>query len=136
MAAMTRRQRERCERAIATLRALKLPKGAKLDMRFWGYHDNDDHSPPKDDYCGTAACAAGWLSLDPWFRKRGMSGQWHNRELHPFGDKPYQWVSLLMFFGLSDPEAEHIFGSHNRGTARACARRLQRVLDARDKEAR
>lgn len=131
---MNKIQRERCEKAITTLRALKLPKGAKFDMGGWGRHDVD-HAPAEHNYCGTVACAAGWLSLDPWFQRHGLRGEFDALGLlHPFGCKQgfvRMWELLHNFFGLTHDEAECVFGPLNGGTAKDAARRFQMVLKAR-----
>lgn len=135
---MNRKHRERCERAIATLWALKLPKGAHFDMGEWGSH-SAAHRPTADNYCGTAACAAGWLSLDPWFRRRGMKGEWTKRlfndyELNPFGHDKDPDEELPRFFGLTFEESLEVFGSWHRGTAKQAARRLQWILNKYDRQ--
>lgn len=136
---MTPIQRERCERAIAFGRSFVPPEGAKFNMRIWGTHPSG-HKPREQNYCGTSACFAGWLSLDPWFRKQGMAGQWQRSvvtgyawRLAPcgveYGTGTYPFYALKDFFGLSEAQIFHVFGPDKGGTAVDAADRLQACLD-------
>lgn len=62
------------------LKNLKLPPKAKFDMGDWGVHPDQEKAPDKNHLCGTAACAAGWLSLMPKWRKRGFRSKWVKEE--------------------------------------------------------
>ena len=48
------------------LRDLKLPKKALFDFSLVGEHVGD-HPPKEENYCGTTACAMGWLGLTNQF---------------------------------------------------------------------
>lgn len=59
--------------------------------------------------CGTAACAAGWMCRDKWFKDRGI-------RLHKIGGYPVykgmvSFTALKDFFGISWEEAHTIFCS-------------------------
>lgn len=57
------------------LENLTLGPSAEFDMAIYGEHKGG-HEPPDHNYCGTSACAAGWLSLDSKWRARGMVSEW------------------------------------------------------------
>jgi hypothetical protein len=48
-----------------------------FDMGDWVYNPNVDGEAKAPPICGTSACAAGWASLDPWFRRNGFTSQIH-----------------------------------------------------------
>lgn len=52
-----------------------IPEQGKFRMSDWGTHPAG-HQPEEGNYCGTTACAAGWLSLMPKWRKRGFISFW------------------------------------------------------------
>ena len=60
----------RWENALRVLRSIP---DRKFYWMEWGQHEGD-HDPKEKNYCGTTACIAGWCSLDPWFRRRGLKG--------------------------------------------------------------
>jgi hypothetical protein len=55
--------------------------------------------------CGTIACAAGHASLDPWFRKRGFTGEFDILgQLQPTRHR--EWADMIedFFIGNTDEE--------------------------------
>ena len=60
-------------RAIKFFRTFKVPDQVKWNMGSWGYH-RGDHSPPEQNYCGTALCAAGLLAV--FGDIPGFRGKW------------------------------------------------------------
>lgn len=61
--------------AADDLESLVLPVGADFYMNSWGQHPPGGR-PILDNLCGTSACAAGWLSLMPKWRRRGFTSHW------------------------------------------------------------
>lgn len=129
MSQLTSTHRARIERAIQHLRTMKLPEGAKFDMGMWG-QNNRGRKSKKDNYCGTTACAGGWLSLDPWFLKRGLVGEWGICGLKIWCKGSDGYDALAKFFGLSWSAASVVFtaGPGNR-TRQSVARKLERILE-------
>jgi hypothetical protein len=59
---------ERIKKAIETLKAVQErlnndDETVRFDMHDWGYISGT---------CGTTACAAGWIVLDPWHKAQGL----------------------------------------------------------------
>lgn len=71
---------ERLTTAIKLLKA-KLANDAndaiKIDMDTWGVH-RGAHPPEEQNFCGTTACALGYLALQPEMQKLGMQASWSN----------------------------------------------------------
>ena len=63
---------ERWENGLRVLKAMDPHEREKhFNMALWG----------KKTDCGTLACAAGHMSLDPWFRRRGFASVWRPPQL-------------------------------------------------------
>ena len=62
--------------AANDLEDLNLPESSYFDMTVYGEH-LQGHEPTEQNHCGTTACAAGWLSLMPKWRARGMVAGWY-----------------------------------------------------------
>ena len=45
------------------LEKFTIPEKANFDIKYIGNH-NGDHLPEVDHYCGTSACALGWLGIN------------------------------------------------------------------------
>jgi hypothetical protein len=58
--------------------------------------------------CGTAFCALGWFALDPWARA--------NTSIVSIVYAFYSCLSAASLFGISEGEAEHLFGISLPGT--------------------
>ncbi len=52
-----------------------LPEEREFDLFEWGVHDVG-HSPSANNYCGTRACAIGWVMLDPRAPSYGIEPHW------------------------------------------------------------
>ena len=61
--------------ALKDLEALEIPPTASFAMNTWGSHDAG-HNPVEQNYCGTSACALGWLSTIPKWADLGLRGKW------------------------------------------------------------
>ena len=60
---------------VDDLENFKFPPNSKFDMSHWGEH-KEGHHPKEQNYCGTSACAIGWLSTMPKWQERGIKGRW------------------------------------------------------------
>lgn len=58
--------------AAKFLRELELPAKAKFNLEHFGEHKSE-HAPPEKNYCGTSACALGWMAIK---NKFGFSAEW------------------------------------------------------------
>jgi hypothetical protein len=70
------KNRKKLLEAAKFLRELKLPKDSKFDLMHFGLHEpknKDDHTPPEKNYCGTTACALGWMAIK---NKFGLEAEW------------------------------------------------------------
>jgi hypothetical protein len=63
---LTKKQVEAWKRLRKIL--AKVPR-ERFDMNRWV---GADWKGAKNLSCGTSACAAGWATTDPWFRRRGL----------------------------------------------------------------
>lgn len=103
--------------AADDLKALKLPRGAKFEMNTFGEH-KPTHKPglTVDNACGTAACAAGWLSLMPKWRRRGFTSYWKKEEDDEFSyrDKWYLEPSKPKSRISWEKMADRVFGTRGR----------------------
>ena len=61
--------------AADDLENLTLPTKARFDMERYGTHKGE-HYPPEQNYCGTVACALGWLSTMKKWQDRGIKADW------------------------------------------------------------
>lgn len=62
---------ERWENVLRVLTSMtRHERNRHFEMIDWG----------RKTSCGTIACAAGHCSLDPWFRRRGFSGEFRERD--------------------------------------------------------
>ena len=62
--------------AADDLEYLDLPANAKFDMAVYGEHSPSEHSPEEKNYCGTTACALGWLTTMKKWNERGAQAYW------------------------------------------------------------
>lgn len=93
-----------------------IPK-ENFDLNDWVY-DHKSDTACSISGCGTVACAGGWLSLHPKFRKLGLKYQWtrgqgrgnNYREMVYKGDNSGGAFGVLgKVFGLDYNEAETLF---------------------------
>jgi hypothetical protein len=101
---------ERLKRAIAIIEATP---SKQLNLRFWQRGEKDTTkkqyvSSVQEVHCGTIACAAGWLALNPEMNAEGLS-------CGPFGypvfEEHTQFAALQHFFDIRDVEAYRLFNS-------------------------
>lgn len=119
--------RERLQRAADTLRALRpvIAKNHKLhfDLGLW-FSGN-----PKKISCGTTACAMGWLSTDPWFKRRGLSlDNYHTPAYSHMGKNYIGFDAARTFFDIAPWNAAQIFEDTNYPKSYSGVRLLDRVV--------
>lgn len=100
-----------------------MPKTDTLDMRLWGTVGE----------CGTVACLAGWLVLDPRIQAEGLMPERESERdistLRPTY-KGYAGLDALEeFFDASDGAIEHVFGHENENDLQAGIDRLRGFLE-------
>ncbi|MCY1358659.1 hypothetical protein D9M69_452010 [compost metagenome] len=88
---------ERLERLCGLLKRVK-PEG--FDLSGWGWSTAT---------CGTVACAVGWATQDPWFRREGLRSE--AGYFYPIFEGEADWDAVELFFELSSEEAEHLFSA-------------------------
>ena len=112
-----------------------------FDMSNWGYHTRD-HSPEEKNYCGTSACAAGWLAMQPKWRERGFTAEWEQYEgewdLLPDGSSSHgAWkrMTLKVFGGEAGEMIWHTFITFNKAaTKEEVAAFIRRMVEVHDWE--
>lgn len=113
------------------LASLKLKRG-QFDMRKWAHEVVDGR--PK---CGTAACAAGWASAIPSFRRAGYRlirnrnysiGNIFGQAFLPAIGRKRGDDALRHFFDISGQECIELFGSHNPNGAKDAVRRIRSLV--------
>ena len=98
------------------LETLVLPKGAHFDMETFGNHPKGPKPPQPYADCHTIACAAGWATTIPSFRKAGFHLEW---TAHPVKEdeleativfkKANAFDAIADFFGLRSNAACDLF---------------------------
>lgn len=107
----------RVRAAIRVLESLRMPRKAKFDMSAWGWHQGD-HPPTEKNFCGTAACGFGWLSLSEPMNRLGLTHVWHpdpngTFRLEPkYRRSPNADMAAKAFFGLPFEIVVWLFGPH------------------------
>lgn len=94
------------------------------------------------NFCGTMACVAGWASLDPWFRRRGLKGKWGSTfSWSGEGGEPRSELFLNMdpgdlvdYFGITYEERDELF--YGTGTVRKAIRIIKRLIKNKEREER
>lgn len=121
-----------------------LPKSANehFNMNFF-FHHPGEHSHPEIprageikpnalEVCGTSACAAGFATTIPAFRKAGLKLKIYgggSTGVAFGGIRPGTWRPLSTFFDISTAQTEHLFGPHGWVTTpRQWARRCRIFL--------
>jgi len=118
---MTNRTVKLLFEAADDLENLVLPKNAEFNMKQYGEH-GPGPEPKLNNLCGTVACAAGWLSLMPKWRRRGFKSKWSLIEgdeyhlehwtLEPGKSHPRGWERMgAEVFGVAIQEIDDIFMS-------------------------
>ena len=135
--------KKRLRRAAQILESLKLPRNAKFNMRFWGEHKGE-HAPTDKNYCGTAACGWGWLSLQPSIQRDGVKATWvehqkingavwHSLDINFGGEEGLDGARL--YFDITSEEADWLFtpekysGPMASITPARVAKRLRMLVD-------
>jgi hypothetical protein len=113
---------DRLNHLITVLEGVKAAK-RKFDMHAWLTHETVEK--PKDEYCGTVACAMGYAALDPTFIEQGLSltvkiemnDSWKHKNVK--GIKEFNKLAhakgaevrdtVICFEGLEDAEAINAF---------------------------
>jgi len=108
---MTKRTVKLLLEAADDLENLKLPKNATFDMTDYGQHEAGP-KPKLDNLCGTAACAAGWLSLMPKWRRRGFKSKWDLFEEDSSLSVPAYWALSPETAGNFERMGAEVFGVH------------------------
>jgi hypothetical protein len=89
------------------------PKG-KFDMDSWGEHKGK-HPPSEKNYCGFSACALGWATTIPSFKRAGLQAEW-TRYSRP--SETLDWGLTVVFEGKDGTDAGIKFFDINYVSAR------------------
>ena len=94
--------------AADDLEYLDLPANAKFDMMTYGEHGTSEHSPEEKNYCGTAACALGWLTTMKKWQERGAQADWQQNHYGLWYLDTGCWRNLsYAMFGVSLGDKVH-----------------------------
>ncbi len=88
---------ERIDFAIDCLHAI--PETGEFYIGTWGKHAVG-HAPEANNFCGTTACAAGWIALNPKAKEHGLFAYWQTKELA-------EGPSDFLFFSLREEIARY-----------------------------
>ena len=122
---MTTRKRsdERLIRLADLLESLPRKRVRRFDLGSWCK-------------CGTAACAVGEATFDPWFRRRGL--RLGPKNIYDFHELQYRKLkdvtACSAFFGIDNDDSQALFcewsyGSHP--TPKTVAKRIRRFVEKR-----
>lgn len=124
---LSKKHRERLNMAATVLAAWVPTPDLKFDL--WEWHVRRE--------CGTTCCAVGYLTSQPYFKRRGLRLE----EQSPTAwlldiefDGLNSWEAVQKFFGLSITDAHHLFSQDEYGprpTPKGVARRIRAYLKAR-----
>lgn len=117
----TRVRKDRLSLLATVLESLDGYIEPKFDMNFWvrqlRFRSNAPKTPKELADCSTSACAAGFASTIPAFRKEGFV----LRGRQPYYDGEEGFQACEKFFGLNAKQARRVFG----GTSRTLAQEVQ-----------
>ncbi len=90
-----------------------LPEDRDFNLNHWGQHGGE-HPPAENNFCGTSACAIGWVVLDPRAKKLGLEAYWDGEMLLPrFLDTDeeytYNIIAVAMWLEISVATAMKLF---------------------------
>lgn len=107
------------ERLLKVAEVLEnLPKKRKFNRANWfeGFPGE----------CGTAACAIGYATLDPWFKKRGFGCD----NIEPIYRESEGWSAVHEFFRLNEDQSDWLFALENyaRGNRYDVIRRIRKFV--------
>lgn len=108
----------------------------KFDLERWLSKGDPVKAP-----CGTVACACGWATSIPSFRRAGLKMGKSFKDIgftrvdvgHTISYRGHEsWDAVMVFFGLDRGDAEHLFSSleyprHRRGP-KSVAQRIERFV--------
>jgi hypothetical protein len=89
---------------------------SQVMLKVWQQSNSVSHysyiSSKQEATCGTIACAAGWLALDPEMQAQGLkSGYGGQPEFHFRGEIcGVSFRALGLFFDILDIDADKLFG--------------------------
>lgn len=99
----------RFKRAIEIIESLP---DAQLNLKVWQKSIGFKYIISADQAtCGTIACAAGWLALNPEMHAQGLSCGHSGQPLYRDGEGNYfsQFDALRIFFGIGERDADSLF---------------------------
>lgn len=94
---------------LANFLEQEVPKH-KFDMAIFVSETDEGHWPKEAGHCGTTACAGGWATAVPAFRKRGLKLSGGTITYNNLSD----YSALSEFFDLSHRQTEYLFGGDAR----------------------
>ncbi len=129
---------ERVDFVLDVLR--NLPAEREFTLLYWGLH-HGAHSPEEQNFCGTSACAIGWVALDPRAKDFGMLRSWDrygqltpivNGRLATGASGIAEWLDLPCHVIGNIFYMQHYAEEEQRGDAsrRAVIARLEQVREA------
>lgn len=129
------------KKLIGLMESLPATANKHFSMYYWWQHKGKKHNHGKIEgdvlgaadlkTCGTSACAIGWATTDPYFRKLGLQLVWKNdaAELLVHGDDSDQFEGLANALDLSPRQAHILFGSESVDeTPKAWAKRARHCI--------
>jgi hypothetical protein len=130
--------------AIKDIEELVLPPESHFSMSFWGDCRILEGNPKENNYCGTSACALGWLTTMPKWQDRGIVGSWRRRAadgtwyLYP-GESEYEgysgdrdWEDMVVeVFKIIENDAEVIFISDLSYDREQFCKKVRRYVELR-----
>lgn len=88
--------------------------------------------------CGTAACALGWGTTIPSFRRAGLKLMPGLVRLdHEDGDSDFGFEAGVSFFGITYGESEYLFspaGGEGNATPKQVAKKIEKFVEKRIRE--
>lgn len=122
--------------AVSDLEHFEFPPNSEFNMRDWGVHLGTDHTPEEKNYCGTSACAIGWLSTMPKWQDRGLKGRWKvcdgKYKLRPISSRYNDWMLRAeSVFGVNYSSVEFLFAELTNQTLPEFSKKVRRFVEMR-----
>ena len=115
--------------AAKFLHGLKIPRGAKFGMKTFVRHLGS-HSPKQGHFCGTSACAIGWLALH---RRLGFSTKYNGSPSFDIVHRESYKLNVPAVkraFRISNYNFEFLFGMSNHDkTPKSVALRIEQFVE-------
>jgi hypothetical protein len=117
--------RDRVVGAIRTLERLVLDDNHRFDMLNWVTTRRRDGR-----HCGMAACAGGWMALDPWHNERGLRANVATNYVafeDDDGKVYFDLGAMAEYLGISHHDAHRVFthgGYWNRRSGQDVTREM------------